>query len=1363
MALTSAQRVELIQKMYVAYYGRPADTGGLDNWVNHLARNNDDASAIIQAFGTSPEATSLYGEPVNYALAVNALYMQMFNRPAEPDGLALYVAHLNAGRVTLPNLALAIATGAQNADRDTFLNKVEVATAFTAEVATSTENILGYAGEDAAAHAAAFLAAVTAADASVTAALANLKSTIDTINGLDQLSSLPTHMLTTGLDNLLGTNGNDVVLVNLTDGPNGERVTLEQDDAFNALLGRDTLRLDAWGTNVNEWNEYQFELLFETISAAEDAVNAAQQALVGLTDPAEIAAANLVLVNALSAYRSAADGYASFMELVDTYSLEFNSADYDFAGFERVLVQARNNESFSLEMDLAAMPGVDLEVRNMGGGYSYLSASNIGGDALVTNFDGQEIDISNVAGDVSLRSIELDNNFNASTVDYVGGSVSLTDVITNGDVYIYEVGGDVTVTDSVIGYDGYDADLIIDGVGGNVTITDTTIDYDLEIINIEGNTVTFNNVEIMDSEGTVDIEFADTVTSATVNLNGLSVDDWMDVDGVAMTNLTFNVTADSDINELHLHHDNIALSQVTINLTNADLDIDYFMLATPDEDGNAIPSTLTINGTGNLYIGDIDYDGNEYNPSNFVDIVYTGSGSIDIGSNGTWEPHNGSFNASTATGAVTIELDLNEAEALDFTYVGSRGADRVVIEGDSLGNAAADEDTVRLSLAGGAGIDTLVLEFDDNDLVDGDLSAAAMALVSGFEVLELDLSDANSNETIDLTHTHSDFTSIVLADGSGDDISLINLSATQAQNISILASDENCNVIEDLTIALKNATGLEDRVALTLVSDANANNNFIGSTIYMDDIEHLTINTAGDVYWLDGNDNANLDNPITSYIEDINANELQTLTINGAVSLDIDAVYSDDLRQIDARSFTGAFLGIGSGEGVWTEDDLVIFGAANSDHDMNIFAWEDVTVTTGNGNDDIEVYAGEDVVINAGNGNNNVYVDSFEGEMDSVTVTTGTGNDDIYVADGHDVTITSGAGDDTVYIDYAYGDVTVSMGDGDDNFNYTHDGIHGDLVVDAGAGDDVVTIKLDSDDNLDSATVTLGAGSDELYLSDTRTTALNDFVVTVTDFAVAGDVLFLDESADFGEGATFVTVSTRDGDYDVTDGTDAEDVAVIEFTFNADNNSVAFDMTSDGSDLLEALGDDGDTAVITVAEDQSGYIIAYNGGNAYIFNFQDVSGTNPNATVNDYDSGFNDDTGEEFDDREDFDVYLVSGTEGFAAGDYITFNDLLDSDGDFVYTISAGETGVDTLGANIASAINALANSRFNASYNSATDELYFTSYENGNFTDVSVVYTNVANTGTIDSGEIELVAVLQNVAVGSLSTANIDFYNWSI
>ena len=72
MAITNADKV---QKSYIAYYGRPADPGGLTHWVGQLDTGIT-FDVMLQAFGTSVEATTLFGNKTNVD-TVKTLFQQI--------------------------------------------------------------------------------------------------------------------------------------------------------------------------------------------------------------------------------------------------------------------------------------------------------------------------------------------------------------------------------------------------------------------------------------------------------------------------------------------------------------------------------------------------------------------------------------------------------------------------------------------------------------------------------------------------------------------------------------------------------------------------------------------------------------------------------------------------------------------------------------------------------------------------------------------------------------------------------------------------------------------------------------------------------------------------------------------------------------------------------------------------------------------------------------------------------------------------------------------------------------------------------------------------------------------------------------
>ena len=227
--MTSASNYSTaVQELYVAYFGRPADFFGLQNFetalsnanaptdLAHLAaayNTNPAVRALVDSFGASTESQNLFG-PITDSTTetnafVNAIFENLFGRNASSAGLNFWSNAITSHSLTPSDAALAIAAGAAAntsaqglIDAATVANKVSVATDFTTEIGQSSQNIVDYSGPAAAAYVRSMLGSVTA-----TTDLAGFATTIsNTIISLGPIFP-PIYTLTTGLDNITTTEG----------------------------------------------------------------------------------------------------------------------------------------------------------------------------------------------------------------------------------------------------------------------------------------------------------------------------------------------------------------------------------------------------------------------------------------------------------------------------------------------------------------------------------------------------------------------------------------------------------------------------------------------------------------------------------------------------------------------------------------------------------------------------------------------------------------------------------------------------------------------------------------------------------------------------------------------------------------------------------------------------------------------------------------------------------------------------------------------------------------------------------------------------------------------------------------------------
>ncbi len=184
-----------LEQAYLAYFGRPIDPNGVA-WYTQPSMTE---AQVEQEFSSSAESQALYGQGFTIT-QLNLIYNILFGRDGDVPGMTWWANQVAQGLVTPAGAAIAILKGAQGTDLIAVENKLAASNDFTAGLDT-TEEIVGYSGDDANAVARDFLAAITATPATPAEVDAAIAASVAAGSGTGATTD---STLTDGVDNLFG-------------------------------------------------------------------------------------------------------------------------------------------------------------------------------------------------------------------------------------------------------------------------------------------------------------------------------------------------------------------------------------------------------------------------------------------------------------------------------------------------------------------------------------------------------------------------------------------------------------------------------------------------------------------------------------------------------------------------------------------------------------------------------------------------------------------------------------------------------------------------------------------------------------------------------------------------------------------------------------------------------------------------------------------------------------------------------------------------------------------------------------------------------------------------------------------------------
>lgn len=123
-----------IQKLYLAYFSRPADLAGLDYWQH----SGVTLAEIAASFSQSSEYTQRFAGMDNSGV-VRQVYYNLFARDGEPAGVAYWSGLLDKGAIQIGSVVTSMLEGAQGRDKVAVASKLDAMSQFCDAVANGAD------------------------------------------------------------------------------------------------------------------------------------------------------------------------------------------------------------------------------------------------------------------------------------------------------------------------------------------------------------------------------------------------------------------------------------------------------------------------------------------------------------------------------------------------------------------------------------------------------------------------------------------------------------------------------------------------------------------------------------------------------------------------------------------------------------------------------------------------------------------------------------------------------------------------------------------------------------------------------------------------------------------------------------------------------------------------------------------------------------------------------------------------------------------------------------------------------------------------------------------------------------------------
>jgi len=973
----------VVQQLYISYFGRPADTYGLQQFEAQLAALDTDGSLVttdalnaavqanptsavaklIASFNSAPESVALYGtgtDILSISKFVNAIYNNVLHRDADTDGGTFWINAIVSGNLSKANAALAITQGALGNTTAQGLIDAALVTktaAAAADFTTSLDTIPkinAYSGDAAAASARDLLKLVDSTTdltafhstvvSSITALTAPPSTTTVLTGNVDSLVGgagndvfVGTGLTVTGLDTIDGKGGNNTL--NITDTnvkADGTAGTAGTDNAALSLLtvsnvqnlnviSVDTLRGSA--VDVSTWAGLTFANFTLKKVAADVTVSAAATTAVTINDTITTAAATTVnggsTVTVNSTYGTAAAGLDNHAKTITV-----NGA----AGTTTVSVTQSDASNAGSGLS-AAVSVVDV---NQG---SATKASTI----TSVTIDGADSGAASVVKSDALTTLVSNNSSDGITVTAQAGTRTLG-LTLNGD----------------------SAGTYSDATATTVNVTSTgAATSGVTLSNGAATTVSFTGDKALSAT----LALANAATVTITGAGGLTAD----ATGLAAA-AVITATGSTGANSLILGANQTftggsGASKITIS-------VDATKAITA---GSGTADELVLNGTAASFIGGATTTTTKATGFEIIGTAVNSTGTFDLSKFGT--SIKADVTAASTAGAITFS---NGGVTQSLSIDASLNANTVALTQSSAA-AAATTSTVNLTVGTSktSGVDAT------NSTAQSAIVTLATAPAIGDHVTAV--INGTTYTFITTTTTLGDAADGLVAAIKAGGIAGLTIGHTAGAATFTITAAPGTTFTD--TFASTGATTVTP-AATALVAGTN--------TVDLSGYTALNLISAGKVSATTGLPTAGTQNLIN-----VTDAALKTLVVTGAESAVL-KVTGSTVTSIDTSAIGKGLYADVTGVGLSTGGVTVKAGAgAIKFTDAGLAATKVDTITAGDGSNVIHVTSATSgsAVVTVGNGSNTVDLAATTGNS---TVTVGTGSNTVSVGTGQNI-VTFGA------------------------------------------------------------------------------------------------------------------------------------------------------------------------------------------------------------------------------------------------------------------------------------------------------------------------------------------------------------------